>query len=229
MVLSWFRSSPSTMSEVEERIHQMLLDSRIVYDAAMMAVFGGGKSKQTKAVVKDTDAGINTAQQEVRKALLIHSSVAPHTDTAQVLSFMSVIKDVERIGDYSKNIYDLAKYGVDFETAPDQAELAHYRDAVAQLMTDAADVFKDGDTETAQKLINKANDFLDEYDDHVRTAYRSEGTASDAVARALYYRFMKRITAHIMNFLTSLVMPLDHLDYYDEPRDYDEEDETAAP
>ena len=44
-------------------------------------------------------------------------------------------------------------------------------------------------------------------------------TASDAVARALYFRFLKRITAHVMNFLTSLVLPIDRLDYYDEPKD----------
>jgi phosphate uptake regulator len=205
------------MVDVEDQIHQMVLDSRVVYDAAMDAVFGGGKSKEAKNVVKGTDAGINTAQQEVRRALLIHSSVAPHADTGRVLSFMSVVKDVERIGDYAKNIYDLAKYGVDFQTASDTATLAAYRDAVGQLITDAAAAFDSGDTAAAENLISKANDFLDEYDDRVKENYRSEGPASDAVARALYYRFLKRITAHVMNFLTALVMPLDHLDYYDEP------------
>ena len=43
--------------------------------------------------------------------------------------------------------------------------------------------------------------------------------AADAVARALYYRFLKRTTAHIMNFLTALVHPLDRLDYYDEAKE----------
>jgi hypothetical protein len=38
------------------------------------------------------------------------------------------------------------------------------------------------------------------------------------VSRALYFRFLKRITAHVMNFLTSLVMPVDRLDYYDEAK-----------
>ena len=224
MVLSWFRSrETSTMADVEDQIHQMVLDSRIVYDAAMDAVFGGGKSKEAKNVVRGTDAGINEAQQEVRRTLLIHSSVAPHTDTSRVLSFMSVVKDVERIGDYAKNIYDLAKYGVDFESAPDSDTLASYRDAVGQLISDAADAFDSGDTAAAEKLISKANDFLDEYDDRVKENYRSDGPASEAVARALYYRFLKRITAHVMNFLTALVMPLDYLDYYDEPHIDEEE------
>ncbi len=224
-MLSWLRGADSTMSDVEERIYQMMLDSRVVYDAAMDALFGGGKSKETKAVVRGTDAGINQAQQEVRRALLIHSAVAPHTDTAQVLAFMSIVKDVERLGDYAKNIYDLAKWGTDFASAPDRGELASYRDAVAHLITDAAQAFRDGDTQHARKLISKADEFLDDYDDHVKAAYYSDLPANEAVARALYYRFLKRITAHVMNILTSLVMPLDQLDYYDE----DPEDRGSAP
>lgn len=219
MVVSFFRGGDSTMDEVEERIHQMLLDARVVYDTAMEAVFGGGKSKETKTAVKSTDHEINVAQRDVRRALLIHSSVAPATDVAQVLSYMSVVKDVERIGDYSKNLYDLAKYGVDFEAADDHEELAAYRDRVGQLITDAAAVFKARDTEGAESLVSKANRFLDDYDAQVKSAYRSEGPAAPAVARALYYRFLKRITAHVMNFLTALVLPLDLLDYYDEPSD----------
>ena len=68
-------------------------------------------------------------------------------------------------------------------------------------------------------LIAKADGFLDEYDAHVKAAAQSIGPASDAVARALYFRFLKRITAHVMNFLTSLVLPVDQLDYYDEAKD----------
>lgn len=220
MVFSWIRSTDtSTMDEVTAQIHQMILDSRVVYDAALDAVFGGGKSKSTKKVVRGTDAEINIAQQEVRRSLLLHSTVSPGFDAARVLSYMSIVKDVERIGDYAKNIYDLAKYGVDFEGAADAEELAGYREAVGQLIVDAADVFEAADSEAAQRLISRANDFLDDYDDRVKAAYNSDGPAPEAVARALYYRFQKRITAHVMNLLTSLVMPLDHLDYYDEPRE----------
>ncbi len=221
MVLSFFRQGESPMEEVEHRIHQMLVDGRAVYDAAMGAVFGGGKSKETKHEVKSTDHEINVAQRDVRRALLLHASVAPGSDLPSVLRYMSVIKDVERVGDYAKNIYDLAKFGVDFEAAPDHDELANYRDAVAQLLTDAAETFESRDLSTAEALVAKANAFLDDYDAHVKAAYLSEGAASDAVARALYFRYLKRITAHVMNLMTSLVLPLDQLDYYDEPRDDD--------
>ncbi len=44
-------------------------------------------------------------------------------------------------------------------------------------------------------------------------------TSPCIVARALYFRFLKRTTAHVMNVLTALVQPLDRLDYYDEAKE----------
>ena len=149
----------------------------------------------------------------------MHASVSPSVDIADTLAYMSVVKDVERVGDYSKNLYDLAKYGADFTAADDYDHLAAYRDKVAQLMEDAIEVFAARDSEGAQNLINNADGFLDEYDDNVRAAFKSEGPAADAVARALYFRFLKRITAHIMNLMTSLVAPIHRLDYYDEAKE----------
>ena len=46
----------------------------------------------------------------------------------------------------------------------------------------------------------------------------SEGPARDAVVRALLCRYLKRITAHSINIITSLVMPVHRLDYYDEKK-----------
>lgn len=217
MVLDFFRSSgQGVIAEVEAKMVVMMLDSRVVFDASMGAVFGGGKSKETKHEVRSTDRGINEAQQEVRRALMVHASISDSIDLPLVLSYMSVVKDIERVGDYAKNIYDLARYGHDFSTADDLEDLERYRDAVGQLIEDVAMTFEDKDEQKAQRLIGKADGFLQEYDARVKNAYRSSGDASDAVARALYYRFLKRITAHCMNLLTAMVMPIDKLDYYDE-------------
>lgn len=218
MVFQFFKGGDSTIDEVEATLVKMVLDGRDVYDTAMEALFGGGKSKETKRELKSTDRGINTAQRDVRRELMIHTSVHDTVDLPLVLAYMSTVKDVERIGDYSKNIYDLVKYGADFENAPDHDMLADYRDRVSTLLGDAASTFEARDEERARALIATADDFLDEYDAHVKSAFRSTDAASDAVARALYFRFLKRITAHVMNFLTSLVLPVDRLDYYDESK-----------
>jgi phosphate uptake regulator len=220
MVMDFFRGTKgSSIEHVEATLVSMLRDAKTVYDAATSAVFGGGKSKETKREVKGTDRQINQAQQEVRRALMIHSSVVGNVDLPLVLAYMSVVKDVERAGDYAKNLYDIAKYGADFSTAPDREELEGYCDAVGRLMDEAAAVFEERDIERAQQLVAKADTFLDQYDDHVTAMVQSEGSAFDAVTRALYYRYLKRITAHVMNLMTSLTLPVDQLDYYDEVKE----------
>ncbi len=221
MVLDFFRGKRggTAMEEVEATIVQMLREGREVYDSATAAVFGGGKSKATKREVKGTDRHINESQREVRRALMTHSAVTGDVDLPLVLAYMSVVKDVERVGDYSKNLYDLAKIGADFSTAADGDELKRYRDAVGQLISDAADAFEARDVDRAAALVANADRYLDEYDDHVVAQAKSEGSAFDAVSRALFFRFLKRITAHVMNLMTALVLPVDQLDYYDEAKD----------
>ncbi len=219
MVFEFFRGGHSAVLDVEATLVRMLMDGRDVFDTATEALFGGGKSKETKQELRSTDHDINVAQQDVRRELMIHASVQETVDLPLVLAYMSTVKDAERIGDYAKNVYDLVRYGADFSTAPDREELAAYRDRVSHLIGEAAEAFAAKDTVRAQELIDKADGFLDDYDRQVKAAYQWEGAPSDAVSRALYFRFLKRITAHVMNFLTSLVMPVDRLDYYDEAKE----------
>jgi len=219
VVLEFFKgSSQSPIDEIEATLVQMLCSGNDVFVAATDALFGGGKSKETKQEVRSTDQEINKAQQGIRRALMVHAAVGAG-DLPLVLQYASIVKDAERIGDYAKNVYDLVRYGADFDTADDRDELASYRDNVSRLIRDAAGVFANHDTEAAKRLIGKADGFLDDYDAQVKAAYRSEGAASDAVSRALYFRYLKRTTAHVMNVLTALVQPLDRLDYYDEAKE----------
>ncbi len=221
MVLDFFkaRRGGSALEEAERTIVEMLRDGRDVYDAATAAVFGGGKSKETKKEVKGTDRKINASEREVRRVLMTHAAVTGDVDLPLVLAYMSVVKDVERVGDYSKNLYDLARLGADFSAAADGDELKSYRDNVGQLISDAADAFETRDAERARALVAKADGFLDGYDDQIVAQAHSDRPAIEAVPRALFFRFLKRITAHVMNLMTSLILPVDQLDYYDEAKD----------
>ena len=76
MVLEFFRrGGHTTLEEVEQSLVDMVHRVREVYDAAMEAVFGGGKSKDTKRTVKSTDRSINEEQRRVRRALMLHAAV----------------------------------------------------------------------------------------------------------------------------------------------------------
>ena len=99
------------------------------------------------------------------------------------------------------------------------SDSAAYRYQMADLIGASARVFAEGDETAAREQIVVADDLLDEFDDHVKAAIRSDGAAADAVARALYFRYLKRIVAHLTNLVSALVLPVDRLDYYDEAKD----------
>lgn len=220
MVMEFFRGgADKELEQIEQTIQQMLVDCRHTFDAAINALLGGTDPDLIRKDVKKTDRRVNKAERSVRRELVVHTSVrGAQADIPMVLVSMSIVKDAERIGDYAKNILDIAREGVDLSSADDLDELLMYRDRVSRLIAETARIFGDRDTEAAHLLLQTEDENVDEYELKALAQIESSRPASEAVPRALLYRYLKRITAHAMNILTSLVMPVDRLDYYDEDK-----------
>jgi phosphate uptake regulator len=219
MVLEFFRgSADSQLEAIEKKIAQMLVASRHTFDAATDALLAGADPAIVGPDIKETDRSVNELERAVRRELVVHVSVhGPRADIPMVLASMSIAKDAERVGDYAKNIWDLAN-AVGKLSGDDLERLLGSRRKVSDFIAETAQTFTARDQEGAHTLIAAGDRLLDEFDDHVLEQIRSGATASYAVPRALYYRYLKRVTAHLMNILTSLVAPIDQLDYYDEAK-----------
>lgn len=220
MVLDFFRGGgDAQLEQIEAQIRQMLVDDRHTFDNAINALIGGTDPALVGKDIRKTDKGVNKAERAVRRELVVHVSVrGTSADIPLVLASMSVVKDAERIGDYSKNIWDIANSGVDLSEAEDIDTLMRYRDLISKLIGETARVFGEKDQVTAHTMLQAGDDLQDEYDELIDQQLHTDKPAREAVPRALLYRYFKRITAHLMNILTSLVMPIDRLDYYDETK-----------
>ena len=130
---------------------------------------------------------------------------------------MSVIKDIERVGDYAKNILDLAKEDVSLVDADDRSDLIELRDEVSSRIADAVKIFGERDIEAAHDFALRGGEMQKNFDDRLSTLITSSDPAYVAVPRALLFRYLKRITAHTGNVVTAVIQPVDSLDYYDEP------------
>lgn len=220
MVLDFFRGGgDAQLEQIEAQIRQMLVDDRHTFDTAINALIGGTDPELVRKDVHKSDRRVNKAERAVRRQLVVHVSVrGTSADIALVLASMSVVKDAERIGDYSKNIWDIANSGIDLSDADDIGVLMRYRDRISRLIGETARVFGEKDLEAAHNLLRSGDDLQAEYDELIDEQLRTDRPAREAVPRALLYRYYKRITAHLLNILTSLVMPIDRLDYYDEDK-----------
>jgi len=219
MVMSFFRRpEESGLENIESQVQRMVNDARHTFDLALNAVTGGAVETVADEI-RETDRQINATEVEIRRALLVHASVHGGIDTPEVLAFMNMIKDLERIGDYNKNIFDLAEEGVSFTESPELDSILSLRDEVSSRISLMGEILSMRDEERARTYIERGDEMRKDFDRRVNELLHSTEAAVTAVPKALLFRFLKRVSAHSSNVVSAVVMPVDQLDYFDESED----------
>ncbi len=205
----------SGMAEILRRFGQMLEDGRHIFDAASNALLGGTDPKVVAEDIWATDKRINHSERKIRRLVVTHGTIHGTGELPICLALMSIVKDAERIGDYAKNIFDLAYAGASVLDGS-RDDLVKLKDTVSRMLVKARNIYEAQDEEGATAFLEQADALADHCDARVlELLQRAEG-GGQLAATALAYRYDKRVVAHAQNIITSVVMPLDRLDYYDE-------------
>lgn len=204
------------LERIEAKVQTMLKHDRHEFDLAMSALLGEVAAADVRAELRSTDQQVNRLEREIRRELVVHSSVFQGIDSPAVLVYMSIVKDIERVGDYSKNLLDLARDGANLSTAPDADEWRRLNADVSRFIADAGEVFFVRDVERSRALRTYGDELLTLFDQRVSALVGEQAAGTQAVARALAHRYLKRVVAHLMNVISAVIMPLDRLDYFDE-------------
>ena len=144
----------------------------------------------------------------------MHGTVHGVQSFPTLLVVMSVAKDAERIGDYAKNLFDLAVCHPSFGTDEEKRQLIELKDQISKLLVRARNLYDTQDDEGARIFLADGDRIQDTCDAGIEKGLKS---SSNGAGRVLTYRYFKRVASHAANVVTSLVMPLDKLDFFDEP------------
>lgn len=213
-MFSIFRDADQ-METAEEQLIAMLASCQDTFDLASGAVFGEMDVEEAGNQLGTIDHDLNKTERAIRREMLIHGTVrGAEVDHGLMLAYMAVAKDIERIGDYCKNIWNLAQMGVDLSKGDDVQETTSHRKRVASLLRESLEAFRSQDTEKVHALIQGIDEDTTHYDTHIVEFVNSDLPGREAAPRALWYRYLKRISAHLSNVLTSVVMPVDRIDFY---------------
>ena len=180
--------------------------------------FGGDAIPGSRTRLYELDIEVNQLERSIRKRIVAHLSIpGSRVDVPYCLLLMSLAKDVERLGDYAKNLSEL----VDIRNAPlpdDEVvdELRDIRRGVEAAFQAAADTFQASDREQAMQMIQHGRDIAHRCDTLIVRIGRAGYDGETTTALVLATRFYKRIGGHVLNILSSVVMPLHKIDYYDE-------------
>ncbi len=174
-------------------------------------------TSELKIDFRKKDLMINEYEREVRKKVLTHLSITGQMNISPGLVLTSIIIDIERIGDYTKNIVELALNhpqrlnGGDFEP-----ELAQVEESLISIFDKLINAFKKTDVQTAREIMKRSSEITKKCDEWVCLLIRGESiphNPSDAVCLALYIRYLKRVCAHLRNISSSIVNPFHRIGY----------------
>ena len=168
--------------------------------------------------VHQQDQIVNEYEREVRGKVLKHLAITGGANMIPGLILTSIVIDIERIGDYTKNIKDLAiAHPKRLRCGSFEADIQKIEHGVAELFKRARPALQTSDKPAASELM-RGNWWMlkrsDEILDDLIKQKDSTLNSGDAVSTAIYVRFLKRIAAHLINMLTSVVSPFEGIGFH---------------
>jgi hypothetical protein len=168
--------------------------------------------------LRGKDTKVNKLQRKIRKRIVTHLSASSNApDLPYCLLLISLVKDVERIGDYAKELAELHEFAAaSFTDHEIVQELRLIRAGVEEMMSDVRGVLNSSDNEAAVKMIRHGRGLINRGDGVLRLLAVHPFDAATHTALVLGTQYYKRVCGHVLNLLSSVVVPLHKLDYYDE-------------
>ncbi len=216
-LLSILRAKSTPLEAVTDDFEHMLALSKEMTLEASKVFWGKHQSPEERTALYEKDVLVNKLERKIRKGLVSHLSLREPADVPYCLLLMSLIKDLERIGDYAKNLTEL----VDIAQGPfpeDEtvAELREIRKGAESLARQAPRAFSSNDRSLAIDLTLEGRALSKRCDAIIDEIAHSTYTAPIVVTLTLGARFYKRLVGHMLNVLSGVLMPLHKVDYFDE-------------
>ena len=210
--------SEDLLSQAWDESYKMMMLSNEMFTQAIKYL-REGENDETIRMLKKRDVEINTFQRDVRRKVVTHYSISQDIDDLpNGLVLLNMVVDVERVGDYTKNILDLALNHPNIIKSEEFSEdLYHVEQEVISRFSKTIEAIHTQDADVARSMMVSYKETLTSVsDDIVNGCISGEitlGDESKTVSLALYARYLKRIGAHLKNITTVLINPFDAVGY----------------
>lgn len=206
----------SQLNQAFERSQEMLMEDREMFEAAVRSLREQDDARLDLDIFAK-DQLINAYEREVRRKVMTHLSVGGEPDVNAALVLASVVIDIERIGDFTKNIVELALHH------PQRLVCGIFEEDIRKIETTVKTMFElliealPGMDEAKAKEVMSEHWWIARRSDELVNALIEKDEPSllgrEAVTAALYARYLKRVSAHLKNIASSVVNPFDKIGY----------------
>ena len=211
-------NADNLLAQAWDESYKMMMLSNEIFTQAIKYL-REGENKETIKALKKRDVEINIFQRDVRRKVVTHYAISQNIDDLpNGLVLLNMVVDVERVGDYTKNILDLALNHPNIIKSEELSEdLYHVEQEVVSRFSKTLEAIHTQDSDVARSMMLTYKENLTSVSDNIVNGCISGeinlGDESKTVSLALYARYLKRIGAHLKNITTVLINPFDAVGY----------------
>ncbi len=196
---------------------EMLAISQEMFEKVTKALLESSKVEDWDDIAA-TDKRLNKMHRSVRKRLFEHLSLSGGKDLYSSLILLNVVNDIERIGDYNKNIADI------LNMIPQKLEIGDYGKSLEEIYVETNDffdltetAFKEDDEEAAKEVLTNYRALSKKCDGLLKQIFDDfkgeDKVSKDLIPLVLLLRFFKRLDAHLKNIASTVINPFHRIGY----------------
>ena len=200
------------LKQAMEEADKMLANTEIMFKTAMDMVM---ECKKPDIDIYEMDKDIDQMESDIRQKVLKHLIIVNNReDVSAALVLTGVARDIERIGDYAKSIFEVLDIcPSEFIIGGEGAKLIkEIESQIIEIFTLTREAYKEGNIEKARIVMDKQlqiSKMCDEIFEYL--SQRPALNVEYAIIYALLSRYLKRVSSHLKNIAANVVNPFSNL------------------
>lgn len=193
-----------------EDLFKMFGIAENMFTTAWEMVTGSGKMEDLYRI----DRELNKLQMSIRRRILEHLAVNPAQDINASFVLAILVIDLERIGDYAKNLDEIALHCTGDQCGIQFMALEPLALRVKGMFSETKKALTESDADLARKIMQQQADMATQADRLMdQLIENTEISAKEGIVAALMSRYLKRVSAHLKNVASSVVNPYHRIGY----------------
>ncbi len=226
LLVEIFKREDLLQQAYDMTIDMLKSETKMFYTASASLHNDSEKATGEEYDIYAEDRVINEYQRVVRRKVVAHLATSTSRDIVFGLMLVSIIIDVERLGDYAKNIMDLAR------EHPEPLNYYNFNDQIMMIEKEINErfiklshAFESSDEDVAKEIMKVHGKINSTCDSILKTMIQENQPdipSNEAATLTLYVRYLKRTSAHITNIASSIVNTFDNIGFSNKKSDEDE-------
>lgn len=199
-------SKHNLVHDAVNEVLRMLEQGESMFQQACEALMSGQKPQGGLP----QDADINVGERVVRRMIFQQLVIDPKRDLSTSVALLSIVHDVERIGDYAKSLVELSAWAPAGAQSPLGQHCRTLHNMVAPEFPLTLKALRDSDENAARKVMRDHDQVKALTDQVLQEALSSDG-GREVVVYAVASRYLRRVSGHLSNVASAVVNPVDQV------------------